>query len=173
MQTWICEICGEAYLGEMAPVSCPYCGARKPFIKPGKEAHPVFLSSETLSSETLGFLNTTLELEMHANAIYSCMEKASKDYEIKKMFKRLATVELEHAAICVKLLKIEMPAIKPETCSQQEIENFKKTIELEKHASTLYAEFAKKSVERHIKILFTALNQAEMDHIILINNYLQ
>ena len=88
------------------------------------------------------------------------------------MYKRLAIVELEHANICVKLLKIEMPPISSELCSDQDLENFQKTIELEEHASGLYSEFAKTSTENHIKILFTALNQAELDHIKLIKNYI-
>jgi rubrerythrin len=79
---------------------------------------------------------------------------------------------LEHAVICTKLLGIEMPPIATELCSDQDIENFQKTIALEEHASSLYTEFAKTSAEAHIKILFTALNQAEQDHIELIKNYL-
>lgn len=172
MKTWICEICGDAYLGEEAPHSCPFCGARKPFIKAGAQAQPVTEVKDEISEETKGYLAETLRLEIHANAIYSCMADAADTYEIKKMYKRLAKVELEHAIICTKLLRLPMPEIRPENCSAEDVENFKKTIELEEHASDLYAQFAKKSAERHIKILFTALNQAEADHIVLINSYL-
>jgi rubrerythrin len=109
---------------------------------------------------------------MRANAIYTCMAGKAVTYEIMKMYKRLAKVELEHAIICTKLLGINLPEAGSEICSDQDIENFQKTIELEDHASSLYSEFAKTSTEKHIKILFTALNQAEQDHIELIKNYL-
>lgn len=172
MKTWICEICGEAYLGEEAPHSCPFCGARRNFIKPGKDVQPVANDKTPLSEETRGFLVETLALEVHANAIYLCMADAADSYEIEMMYKRLAKVEMEHATICTKLLQTPMPEFKPENCSVEDVENFKKTIELEVHASELYAEFARKSPERHVKIMFTALTQAETDHIALIKSYL-
>ncbi|NTU99386.1 hypothetical protein HGA64_05300 [Candidatus Falkowbacteria bacterium] len=165
MKTWICEICGDAYLGDEAPHSCPFCGARRAFIKVGEQANPVVLSTDELSSETKSYIQETLELELRANAIYTCMAEASKDYEVIKMYRRLARVEMEHAVICTKLLKIAMPEAHTEICSQQDVENFKQTVELEEHASSLYADFARRSVEKHIRIMFTALNQAEMDHI--------
>lgn len=172
MKTFICEICGDAYLGEEKPKNCPFCGARQAFIKEGKEADPVVNSKDPLSDVSKKNLEETLKLEMRANAIYTCMAGKALTYEISKMYKRLAKVELEHAVICTKLLGIELPPIGSEICSDQDIENFHKTIELEDHASSLYSEFAKTSTEKHIKILFTALNQAELDHIELIKNYL-
>lgn len=172
MKTFICEICGDAYLGTQKPSECPFCGARAPFIKLGSEASPVVSIKEELSEQTIKNLRETLDLEMRANAIYICMAGKAATYEINKMYKRLAKVELEHAVICTKLLGIEMPPIGSELCLEQDIENFQKTIELEEHASGLYADFAKQSTERHIKIMFTALNQAEKDHIELIKNYL-
>lgn len=172
MKTYICEICGDAYLGEGKPTSCPFCGARAAFIKEGKDANPVVNVKENLSDISKKNLEETLELEMRANAIYTCMAGKSATYEINKMYKRLAKIELEHAVICTKILGIEMPLVGSELCSDADAENFQKTIELEDHASNLYSEFAKTSTEKHIKILFTALNQAELDHIGLIKNYL-
>lgn len=173
MKTYICEICGDAYLGEDAPSSCPFCGARKAFIKEGKSAQPVVENKSELSEQTIANLKETLELEIKASAIYTCMAEKADSYEVTKMYKRLAKVELEHAIICTKLLKIEMPVIENQACDKDDVENFKKTIELEDHASGLYAEFAKQATETHIRVLFTALNQAEQDHIVLINNYLK
>lgn len=172
MKTYICEICGDAYLGEDKPTSCPFCGAKQAFIKEGKDANPVVNMKESLSDVSKKNINETLELEMRANAIYTCMAGKAATYEISKMYKRLAKVELEHAVICTKLLGIEMPPVGSELCSDTDAENFQKTIELEDHASSLYSEFSKTSTEKHIKILFTALNQAEMDHITLIKKYL-
>jgi rubrerythrin len=173
MKTFICEICGDAYIGEEKPKNCPFCGARENFIKEGKEAKPVVEIKEKLSEKTIENLKETLKLEMNANAIYTCMAGKAASYEINKMYKRLAKVELEHAVICTKLLGIEMPPIASEICSDSDIENFQKTIELENHASEVYTEFAKTSSETHVKKMFTALNQAETDHIELIKKYLQ
>jgi rubrerythrin len=172
MKTFICEICGDAYLGEEKPKNCPFCGARAAFIKEGKDAKPVVNIKENLSDVSKKNLEETLNLEMRANAIYTCMAGKALTQEINKMYKRLAKIEFEHAIICTKLLGIEPPPIGSELCSDQDLENFQKTIELEEHASDLYSEFAKTSTEQHIKILFTALNQAELDHIALIKNYL-
>lgn len=172
MKTWICEICGDAYLGEGKPTSCPFCGAREAFIKEGKDAHPVAEVKTELSELTVKNLKETLELELRANATYLCMAGSADTYETVKMYKRLAKVEFEHAIICTKILKMEMPACAQQQCSEDDVENFKKTIELEQHASGLYARFAKEAVETHVKIMFTALNQAEQDHIELIKNYL-
>ncbi len=172
MKTWICEICGDAYLGEGKPTSCPFCGARAAFMKEGKDAHPVVTVKEPLSDVSQKNLEQTLELEIKANAVYLCMADKTGVYEVKRMYKRLATVELEHANICIKLLGIAMPEIGQQPCDEKDVENFQKTVELEDHAATLYAEFAKTSMEKHIKILFTALTQAEQDHIELIKNYL-
>jgi rubrerythrin len=172
MKTWICEICGDAYLGEGKPTSCPFCGARSAFIKDGKDAKPVTEMKEELSELTVKNLQETLKLEMDANAIYLCMAWKAHSFEIMKMYKRLAKVELEHAIICTKLLQISMPVVDTAVCQDHDVENFNKTIELEEHAAGLYARFAKESTEVHVKVMFTALNQVESDHIELIKSYL-
>ena len=172
MKTWICEICGDAYIGEGKPTSCPFCGARHNFIKEGKDAKPVVEVREQLAEVTIKNLQETLELEINANAIYLCMAAKTDSYEIMKMYKRLAKVEMEHAIICCKIMQIPMAEARTEQCSDQDIENFQKTLELEDHAANLYTEFAKSSIEKHVKIMFTALNQVEADHIELIKNYL-
>lgn len=159
-------------MGNEAPASCPFCGARRAFIKNGAEAKPVTLNGSALSPETVGFIEETLALETKASALYSCMSNAAEEYEIKAMYERLAKVELEHAKMCVALLGVAMPEIKPESCSNEEIENFKQTLELEDHAAELYGQFAQNAKETHIRIMFTALKQAETDHIELINNYI-
>jgi rubrerythrin len=172
MKTFICEICGDAYIGEEMPKNCPFCGARHAFIKEGKEAKPVVEVKEELSELTVKNLQETLKLEMEANAIYLCMASKTDSYEVMKMYKRLAKVEMEHAIICTKILRVPMPEAGSELCSDDVISNFQKTLELEDHAAGLYAKFAKEAVETHVKIMFTALNQVETDHIALIKNYL-
>lgn len=172
MKTFICEICADAYLGEEKPKNCPFCGARECFIKEGKDANSIINQAFEISELSRKNLLETLGLEIKANAIYLCMAGNAHSYEIKAMYKRLAKVELEHASIVVKLLKMEMPANGQEACGTGDVENFQKTIELEDDAQNLYIKFAKEAVEQPLKVLFTALTQAEQDHIKLIKNYL-
>jgi rubrerythrin len=186
MATYICEICGDAYLGEEKPKNCPFCGARDAFIRKGSEANPIVnqdipVSTRGDHSSTRGGeisdlskenLKKTYDLEVAAVAIYNCMAGKAKTYEIKAMYKRLAKVEMEHATIVTKLLKTNRPEIGTEACSDEEIENFQKTIELEETAANLYTQFAKDATETNIRILFTALTQVENDHIELIKSYL-
>ncbi|MFC1608931.1 ferritin family protein [Patescibacteria group bacterium] len=172
MKTYICEICGDAYLGENKPSECPFCGAGDNYIKAGDEAKPVILEDIEISEVSLKNLQETLSLEMRANAIYLCMAGNASTYELKSMYKRLAKVELEHASLVCKIMKIEMPESEEESCSEEDVENFKATIELEEHASSLYHRFAKDSTEEPFKRMFAALAIAEEKHIELIKNYL-
>jgi rubrerythrin len=172
MKIYICEICGDAYVGVEKPSDCPFCGAKGNFIKIGSEAEPVAEVKTEISELSKKNLLETLALETRANAVYLCMADKAKEYQIIKMYKRLAKVELEHAIIATKLLKMALPEIKPEECSSEDIENFKRTIELEDHAVALYKKFAGEAQEAHVRKFFGAIMQAEMGHIELIKNYL-
>ncbi len=173
MQTYICEICGEAHLGTEAPKNCPFCGARLAFIKKAVDAKPVVLVQDELSEVSRKNLLETLKLEMDATAIYSCMSSKSKEYELQVMFRRLACVEYVHALTCYKLLGMEIGKLGEATCSDIDMDNFHQTFDLEDRATKMYMEFAKTSTERHVKIFFAGLMQAEADHIELINGYLK
>lgn len=173
MKTFICEICGDAYIGLEKPKNCPFCGARENYIKLGNEANPIPNQKIEISEASQKNLKATYDLEVRASAIYTCMAGKAKTYEIKAMYKRLAKVELEHAVIVTKLLGIERPEVGEEVCSDSDQENFQKTISLEENASNLYKKFLQEATEENIKILFTALSQVEADHIDLISSYLK
>lgn len=172
MKTYICQICGDAYIGHEKPSDCPFCGAHSNFIKEGKEADPIVNHQIDISELSGQNLEETLALELKANSIYLCMAGKARSYELKAMYKRLAKVEMEHAVIVCKLMDIAMPKVDAQTCSEDEVENFQKTIELEEHATDLYKKFTKEAAETNIRIFFTALAQVEADHIELIKNYL-
>lgn len=164
MKVYICEICGDAYVGGDKPANCPFCGARSNFIKDASEADPIVVRKEPVGEESKGFLMETLALEVDAHATYVCMAGKAKEYRIKAMYKRLAKIELEHATIVTKLLGLEAPKTKESACADTDEENFQETIRLEDHASELYAGFAKKAAEKDVKIFFTALTQVEAEH---------
>lgn len=171
MKTYICEICGDAYIGEDKPSQCPFCGAKRNFIKEGNEARPIVNENIEINEKERENLMATLELEMDAVAIYQCMATKAGSYEIKAMYKRLAKVELEHAVIVTKILKIEKPEVVTVICADGDVDNFNKTIALEDNASTLYAKFAQEATENNLKKFFGALTLVEKEHIDLINNY--
>lgn len=172
MKTFICEICGDAYIGLEKPKNCPFCGARENFIKLGSEAKPIVNEKIDLGEQSVKNLKATYDLETRAVAIYNCMAGKAHSYEIKAMYKRLAKVEMEHAVIVTKILQSARPEIGEEMCDDEDQENFKKTISLEENAADLYKQFMREAEEQNIKTLFTALSQVEQDHINLINNYL-
>ncbi|MDQ1283980.1 MAG: hypothetical protein QG620_328 [Patescibacteria group bacterium] len=154
------------------PGDCPFCGAKGNFIKSGKEACPIVNERIEISELSKNNLLETLELETKATAIYLCMAEKSETYEIKAMYKRLAKVESEHAAIVIKLLDIKMPETKSEECFSEDLDNFKKTIELEDRAVGLYKRFAGEAVENNIRKFFGALTQVEAGHSELIKKYI-
>jgi len=172
MKTYICEVCGDAYIGTDKPKNCPFCGVDEVYIKNGNEADPIVNGEYEIDEITKKNLETTLALELNATALYLCMAKKAKTYEIKAMYKRLAKVEKEHASIAKKLLKLDSMEIPERDCDEETEENFKKTIALEKNASSLYDRFAEEAKEERIKTLFKAISEAEKEHINLIENYL-
>jgi rubrerythrin len=172
MKTYICQICGDAYIGSEKPKNCPFCGARDNFIKEGKESNPIVNQKIEVGESSKKNLMATYALETKAVAVYNCMAGKAKTYEIKAMYKRLAKVEMEHAVIVTKLMGMPAPVINEELCSDEDIENFQKTIALEENATNLYKKFLLESEEQNIRIFFTALSQVEADHIELIKNYL-
>ncbi len=173
MKTYICEICGDAYVGEEKPTQCPFCGAKREFIKDGETAKPIVNESIEIGEKSRDNLMKTLELEIHATEIYQCMATKATTYEIRAMYKRLAKIELEHATIVTKLLKIERPEVSAITCLDNEEENFKETIVLEDNASKLYIQFASEAIEAPIKKFFGALTLVEREHLDLIKEYIK
>ncbi|MFZ2310344.1 MAG: ferritin family protein [Patescibacteria group bacterium] len=171
MKTYICEICGEAHVGIDKPGNCPFCGAHNQYLKEGNVAKPITLKKIELSELSKKNLLEALSLELNAVATYNCIASKSDNYEIIKMYNRLAEVENKHADAISNVLDINKSDIALKTCSNEMSENFQVTLDLEIHASDIYARFAREAVEIDIKILFAALAVVEKDHIDLINNY--
>jgi rubrerythrin len=173
MKTYICQICGKAYIGTEKPSDCPFCGATANFLKLGNEAAPIINQKEEIGELSQKNLLETLALERAATAIYECIAEKAEKFEIKAMYERLAQVENEHAIIVTKFLAMAEPEIASEKCSQDLKENLERTIDLEDNATKLYARFAREAAERNVKIFFTALAKIEAGHIELIKGYLQ
>ncbi|MEK7598761.1 MAG: ferritin family protein, partial [Patescibacteria group bacterium] len=128
-------------------------------MKLGSEATPIINQKEEIGEVSRKNLLETLSLERTATALYDCMSGKAEKFEIKAMYRRLAKVELQHAMVVTQLLGMEAPEINPESCSDEMVENFNKTIDLEDTATKLYARFTKEAAEKNVKIFFTALAQ--------------
>lgn len=172
MNLYICEICGDAYIGTERPSDCPFCGSRIGFIRPANEANPIVSEKIKLSETSLKNLKEAYGLEVAAVGIYQCMADKANRYEVKAMFKRLAKIELEHAAIISKLAGLPRPEIAAQSCFEDEAENFLKTVELEDNATILYANFANLAEEKNVKKFFVAISQVEAGHKALMKNFL-
>lgn len=173
MKTYICEICGEAHIGSDKPSNCPFCGAHSQYLKEGALAKPIINQKFELSELSRKNLLEALNLELEAVAIYNCIASKSDDYEIIKMYERLAQVENHHADLFTKVLQLKQSDILPHDCSNELDKNFQVTIDLEVHAADVYARFAREASEISVKILFAAIATVENDHIALINSYFQ
>ena len=167
MEVYRCRICGEVYIGEEKPKSCPFCGAHEIFFVLAKEWK--LLESESLSDISKENLGKALELEIDNTNFYKAVSEKSKDVYVSSMFKGLSKVEREHASAICKHLKIEKPDSKAglDKAVDSDRENIEEANRREKRAVKFYTEARNQATEEEIKEFFKALMEIESDHIIL------
>lgn len=167
MEVYRCRICGEVYIGEEKPKSCPFCGAHREYFVLAKEWE--WLYSETLSEITKENLKKALDLEINNANFYKAVSEKSKDVCVASMFKGLSKVEREHASTICKHLKIQRPDsnIGADKADSSDFENIKEANRRERNAVKFYGQASSQAPEKEIKEFFKALMQIESDHIIL------
>jgi len=167
MKVYRCRICGEVYIGEEKPKSCPFCGAHENFFVLAKEWK--LLESESLSEISKENLRKALELEIDNTNFYKAVSERSKDVYVSSMFKGLSKVEREHASAICKHLKIEKPDSKAglDKAVDSDRANIEEANRREKRAVKFYTEARNQATEEEIKEFFKALMEIESDHIIL------
>ena len=167
MKVYRCRICGEVYIGEEKPKSCPFCGAHENFFVLAKEWK--LLESESLSEINKENLGKALELEIDNTNFYKAVSERSKDVYVSSMFKGLSKVEREHASAICKHLKIEKPDSKAglDKAVDSDRANIEEANRREKRAVKFYTEARNQATEEEIKEFFKALMEIESDHIIL------
>jgi len=167
MKVYRCRICGEVYLGEEKPKSCPFCGAHENFFVLAKEWK--LLQSESLSEISKENLRKALDLEIDNTNFYKAVSERSKDVYVSSMFKGLSKVEREHASTICKHLKIEKPDSKVglDKAVDSDRANIEEANRREKRAVKFYTEARNQAPEEEIKEFFKALMEVESDHIIL------
>jgi rubrerythrin len=168
-----CNICGEAYVGELKPSHCPFCGAHSHWLIDAKDyVEPQLPNLTEISRKNLEF---TYNLEVNASQIYHCIRKKTKDEFVLGMFKAISKVELEHAELVGKLINkdpgCEIP-FKEELCTEDRKESLGKTKILETKAINNYKNFLNDATEPRVKDIFQALIEIEQDHLDMVNTNL-
>ena len=167
MKVYRCRVCGEVYIGEEKPKSCPFCGAHEIYFVLAKEWK--LLHSDSLSDVSKDNLKKALALEINNTNFYKSVSEKTKDVHVSSMFKGLSKVEREHASIICKHLKIQKPDsnVGLDKAVDSDQENIKEANRRERYAVKFYGEAMKQAPEKEIKDFFNALMQIESDHIVL------
>lgn len=163
VKLWRCEICGDPYIGERPPKNCPFCGAHKKYIKEAKKAKVNF--DVDLNEKDRENVEHALQVEISNSAFYFCTAGKTDDEEGKLLFKALAKIEAEHAAIWKKILKLDAIPKKEEQCHTANRENLEESHARETRAIEFYQKAAEEAKNKRVKKIFKALIEVETDHL--------
>lgn len=163
VKLYVCEICGEPYLGGEAPDDCPFCGAPKKYI--GMSEDYSTLWGVELNEQEEKDMKSTLGLEVNATAYYKKVAKTQEKYsKYERLFKQFARVEKEHAEVASKFLQIELPEFTGEDSKGSIDADLERTVELENSAIKKYKSFIQNAENEKVKTFYDALIHAEEGH---------
>ncbi|HTX87138.1 MAG TPA: ferritin family protein [Candidatus Nanoarchaeia archaeon] len=166
MKIYVCNICGEVYLGTNLPPSCPFCGVTAKQLRFAHDWEDGNVGV-VLSEKSKKNLEEALRLELSNTAFYFCAADKLTNKEASKMFKGLAKVEREHASVFRKLLKLEsVPEIKEE-CPADPADCIEQSYQRETRAVAFYSKALAEASEARIREVFEAIMNVEKDHIAL------
>jgi len=163
VQLWRCEICGDPYIGESPPDNCPFCGAHKKYIKEVKESKVNF--DVELNDKDKANVEHALQVEVSNAAFYFCAAQKTDDEEGKLLFKALGKVELEHASVWRKILKLDSVPEGDEICHVNNRENLEDSHARETRAIEFYKNAAAESENLQVKRIFESFIEVETDHL--------
>jgi len=163
VKLWRCEICGDPYIGESPPSSCPFCGAHRSYIKGAKEAQVNF--DVELNEKDKANAERALQVEVSNAAFYFCAAEKTDDDEGKLLFKALGKVEAEHANVWKKILKLDKVPQGSEQCHTSNKENLEESHARETRAIEFYENAAADSENERVKQIFEAFVEVEKDHL--------
>jgi rubrerythrin len=162
---WRCEICGDPYIGDNAPSNCPFCGARKKFMKKFDEANINF--DVELTDKDRTNVERALQVEVSNTAFYFCAAGKVKEVEGQKLFRALGKVEAEHASVWKKILKVDETPSAADTCSANYEDDLNESHQRETRAIEFYKTAAKESDNARVREIFEAFVDVETDHLLL------
>jgi len=163
VKLWRCEICGDPYIGEAAPENCPFCGAKKKYIKKAKEAKVDF--NLELNEKDKANAEYALKVEVSNAAFYFCAAAKTDDAEGKLLFKNLGKVEAEHASVWKKILKLKEIPKGNDLCHKSNKENLEDSHAREERAIGFYKKAAEEAQNARVKEIFEAFVDVETDHL--------
>ncbi|MFQ6066691.1 MAG: ferritin family protein [bacterium] len=165
MEVYRCRICGEVYIGNRKPGSCPFCGAHQNYLVMANEWSMIKVAS--LSDVTKKNLQKALELEIDNTNFYNAVSQKTENIYVEGMFKGLSKVEREHASTICKHLRITKPEsdVGFDKVVESDEENISEANRREKRAVRFYLEASNEVSESEIKKFFKALMEVESDHI--------
>jgi len=175
MQFFRCQICGDVYMGTLAPSNCPYCGAKAKYLVPPEQWVDENLTITKLSDVSRQNLERALQLEVDNTPFYRDASAKASSLKLQGVFKGLAKVENEHATIVRKILKCEFPPPDParSVATGDDAENLRVAHEREIDASKFYAQSSVQANEPRVKKVFLALAEIEADHMKLERELMQ
>ncbi|MFC1571436.1 rubredoxin-like domain-containing protein [Candidatus Margulisiibacteriota bacterium] len=163
VKLWRCEICGDPYIGEAAPENCPFCGAKKKYIKEAKKAKANF--DVNLNAKDKANAEHALQVEISNAAFYFCAAQKTDDAEGKLLFKVLGKVEAEHASVWKKILKLKEIPTGNDPCHVSNKENLEDSHAREERAINFYRKAAGEAENKRVKEIFEAFVEVETDHL--------
>lgn len=164
-----CVICGETYIGRLAPDRCPYCGVDGSYVR--EAAEYVDHGGMTLSETSQGFIEQAMKIEASNVAFYKCAADNADSEVVRALFKRIGKHEAEHLELLADHLGAEEPALKDEECSEDDTLNMKQAHDREDRAVIMYMRFAEQAPEPRIKQIFAAIAGIEQEHYKLFNTF--
>ncbi|MBU0501891.1 MAG: ferritin [bacterium] len=160
---WVCEICGDPYIGAAPPANCPFCGAYKKYIKEAKEVKVNF--NVELNQKDRANAEHALQVEISNAAFYFCAAEKTDNAEGKLLFKALGKVEAEHASVWKKILKLGSIEKGDDPCHVSNKENLEDSHARETKAIGFYRQAAKEAQNARVKEIFEAFVEVETDHL--------
>jgi len=166
VKVYVCKICGEAYIGEEAPSRCPFCGAFKKYFVESTEYDDTGAWDVELNEKDKANAEKALEVEISNTLFYKCSAKKVSELDGQKLFKILAKVEGEHAAVWKKILKLDKIKWEPaETCEADYKADLEDSHARETRAIKFYGQAAAEAQNPRVKEIFQAFVEVETDHL--------
>jgi len=163
VKLWRCEICGDPYIGYEPPANCPFCGAKKKYMKEFKEAKVNF--DVELNERDKANAEYALQVEVSNTTFYFCAARKVKEEEGQKLFKALGKVEAEHASVWKKILKLDSIPKGDDTCSEDYKTDLEDSHARETKAIEFYKKAATESENERVKQIFKSFVEVETDHL--------
>ena len=166
VNVYVCKICGESMIMDGKPSRCPFCGAYEKYIQDINEYDDSGDWDVELNETDKKNAEYALGVEISNTLFYKCSAKKVKELDGQKLFKILAKVELEHASVWKKILKLDKVKMEPpESCVDDYEADLKDSHARETRAIKFYGEAAKAAKNPRVKQIFEAFVQVETDHL--------